>query len=68
MYEFKNDIEIKLLLIYIDIHVCLKYITTPNQGCIRHMSRRWMQICWKCQWGNVVTVHVFDKAAWKCQR
>ena len=54
----KNDIEIKLLLIYIDIHVCLKYITTPNQGCMRHTSWRCMQIVGKCRWGNVVTVYL----------
>ena len=58
MYEQKNDIKIKLLLIYIDIHVCLKYITTPNQGCMRHTSWRCMQIVGKWWWGNVVTVYL----------
>ena len=53
---------------YIDIHVCLKYITTPNQGCIHHMLQRWRQIEGKYQWGNVVTVYVFDKTEWKCPR
>ena len=57
-----------MFLFYIGIHVCLKYITTPNQGCKRHTLQKWRQKEGKFQWGNVVAVYVFDKTEWKCPR
>ena len=45
-----------------------KNITKPNQGCICHTSRRWMETVGKYQYGNVVTVYVLNKTMWKCQR